>query len=112
LACMDSLMRMPPHWAASPWPVSRAVSVSIPLAMFAFFAELPWAPLMQGLAALIVANFFATSFGHRRAGPGAPARGLGAWPRGMIAATLIPLEAEAGLSALQQVITVVACRSS
>ncbi|MDX5402372.1 MAG: BCCT family transporter, partial [Rhodobacterales bacterium] len=41
--------------------ISAAVTESIPLAMFAFFAELPWAPLMQGLAVLIAAIFFATS---------------------------------------------------
>ena len=36
--------------------ISNAVSESVPLAMFAFFAELPWAPLMQGLAVLVVAT--------------------------------------------------------
>ena len=98
--------------------ISDAVSESIPLAMFAFFAELPWAPVMQGIAVLIVAIFFATSSDSASlvvdmlcsgtAAPG-PVRQRVFWgvAEGMIAATLILLAGEAGLTALQQVITVV-----
>lgn len=98
--------------------ISAAVTDSIPLAMFAFFAELPWAPLMQGLAVLIAAIFFATSSDSASlvvdmlcsgtAEPG-PVRQRVFWgvAEGMIAATLILLAGEAGLTALQQVITVV-----
>lgn len=98
--------------------ISAAVSESIPLAMFAFFAELPWAPLMQGIAVLVVATFFATSSDSASlvvdmlcsgtAEPG-PVRQRVFWglSEGAIAATLILLAGEAGLDALQQVITVV-----
>jgi len=98
--------------------ISAAVAESVPLAMFAFFAELPWAPLMQGLAVLIVAIFFATSSdsaslvvdmlcsGSPEAGP-VRQRVFWGLAEGAIAATLIVLAGEAGLIALQQVITVV-----
>ncbi|MFU8863837.1 MAG: BCCT family transporter [Rhodobacterales bacterium] len=98
--------------------ISSAVSESVPLAMFAFFAELPFAQLMQGLAVLIVAIFFATSSDSASlvvdmlcsgtAEPG-PVRQRVFWglAEGAIAATLILLAGEAGLTALQQVITVV-----
>jgi choline/glycine/proline betaine transport protein len=98
--------------------ISAAVSESVPLAMFAFFAELPWAPLMQGLAVLVVAIFFATSSdsaslvvdmlcsGSPKAGP-VRQRVFWGLAEGAIAATLILLAGEAGLVALQQVITVV-----
>ncbi|GGF76156.1 multidrug DMT transporter permease [Paracoccus acridae] len=98
--------------------ISRAVSESVPLAMFAFFAELPWAPVMQGLAVLVVAIFFATSSdsaslvvdmlcsGSAKAGP-VHQRVFWGLAEGMIAATLILLAGEAGLTALQEVITVV-----
>ncbi|MBQ2260141.1 MAG: BCCT family transporter [Loktanella sp.] len=98
--------------------ISAAVSESVPLAMFAFFAELPWAPIMQGIAVLVVAIFFATSSDSASlvvdmlcsgtAEPG-PVRQRVFWgmAEGLIAATLILLAGEAGLVALQQVITVV-----
>lgn len=98
--------------------ISNAVSESVPLAMFAFFAELPWAPLMQGLAVLVVAIFFATSSDSASlvvdmlctgtAEPG-PVRQRVFWglAEGAIAGTLILLAGEAGLTALQEVITVV-----
>ncbi|WP_322895243.1 MULTISPECIES: BCCT family transporter [unclassified Yoonia] len=98
--------------------ISAAVSESVPLAMFAFFAELPWAPVMQGIAVLVVAIFFATSSDSASlvvdmlcsgtAEPG-PVRQRVFWgmAEGLIAATLILLAGEAGLVALQQVITVV-----
>jgi choline/carnitine/betaine transport len=98
--------------------LSRAVAESVPLAMFAFFAELPWAAVMQGLAVLVVAIFFATSSdsaslvidmlcsGSTAAGP-VGQRVFWGLAEGMIAATLIILAGEAGLTALQEVITVV-----
>ncbi|MFN3663181.1 BCCT family transporter [Yoonia sp.] len=98
--------------------ISAAVAESVPLAMFAFFAELPWAPLMQGIAVLIVAIFFATSSdsaslvvdmlcsGTEKPGP-VRQRVFWGVSEGLIAATLILLAGEAGLVALQQVITVV-----
>ncbi|MBR2656532.1 MAG: BCCT family transporter [Loktanella sp.] len=98
--------------------ISAAVSESVPLAMFAFFAELPWAPLMQGIAVLVVAIFFATSSdsaslvvdmlcsGTTKPGP-VRQRVFWGISEGLIAGTLILLAGEAGLVALQQVITVV-----
>ena len=98
--------------------ISTAVTESVPLAMFAFFEELPWAPLMQGIAVLVVAIFFATSSdsaslvvdmlcsGTAKAGP-VGQRVFWGVAEGLIAATLILLAGEAGLVALQQVITVV-----
>lgn len=98
--------------------ISQAVSESVPLAMFAFFAELPWATLMQGIAVLIVAVFFATSSdsaslvvdmlcsGTAEPGP-VHQRVFWGLAEGMIAATLILLAGDVGLTALQQVITVV-----
>jgi choline/carnitine/betaine transport len=98
--------------------ISQAVAESIPLAMFAFFAELPWAPFTQGLAVLVVAIFFATSSdsaslvvdmlctGSSKAGP-VRQRVFWGLAEGAIAAALIVLAGEAGLVALQQVITVI-----
>ncbi|OJH45620.1 BCCT family transporter [Paracoccus sp. SM22M-07] len=98
--------------------ISAAVETSVPLAMFAFFAELPWAPVMQGIAVLVVAIFFATSSDSASlvvdmlcsgtAEPG-PVHQRVFWgvAEGMIAATLILLAGEAGLTALQEVITVI-----
>ena len=98
--------------------ISSAVTESVPLAMFAFFEELPWTPVMQGLAILIVAIFFATSSdsaslvvdmlssGSATAGP-VRQRVFWGLAEGLIAATLILLAGEAGLTALQEVITVV-----
>ncbi|WP_282601745.1 BCCT family transporter [Paracoccus sp. PARArs4] len=98
--------------------ISAAVSESIPLAMFAFFEQLPFAHLMQGLAVIVVAIFFATSSdsaslvvdmlcsGSQKAGP-VHQRVFWGLAEGLIAAMLIVLAGEAGLTALQQVITVV-----
>jgi choline/glycine/proline betaine transport protein len=98
--------------------ISQAVAESVPLAMFAFFGELPWATFMQGLAVLVVAIFFATSSdsaslvvdmlcsGTQTPGP-VRQRVFWGLAEGAIAATLILLAGEAGLVALQQVITVV-----
>src|SRR5690606_4506325 len=41
--------------------ISRSVADSIPLAMFAFFEQFPFAPFIQGVAVVVVALFFATS---------------------------------------------------
>ncbi|WP_378941928.1 BCCT family transporter [Paracoccus sp. R86501] len=103
---------------ASAGGISAAVEESVPLAMFAFFAELPWAPVMQGIAVLVVAIFFATSSDSASlvvnmlcsgtAEPG-PVHQRVFWgvAEGLIAATLILLAGEAGLTALQEVITVI-----
>ena len=103
---------------ASAGTISTAVEQSVPLAMFAFFAELPWAPVMQGIAVLVVAIFFATSSDSASlvvdmlcsgtAEPG-PVHQRVFWgvAEGLIAATLILLAGEAGLTALQEVITVI-----
>lgn len=98
--------------------LSAAVAESVPLAMFAFFENFPFTTLVQGLAVLIVAIFFATSSDSAslvvdmlctgNAEPG-PVRQRVFWgvSEGMVAAMLIVLAGDAGLVALQQVITVV-----
>lgn len=98
--------------------LSRAVADSVPLAMFAFFEHFPFTPIIQGLAVLIVAIFFATSSDSASlvvdmlctgdAEPG-PIRQRVFWgaAEGVVAAMLIVLAGDAGLTALQQVITVV-----
>ena len=98
--------------------ISRAVADSVPLAMFAFFEQLPFTTLIQGVAVVIVAIFFATSSdsaslvvdmlctGHAEPGP-VRQRVFWGVAEGLVAAMLIVLTGEAGLTALQQVITVV-----
>lgn len=98
--------------------LSDAVGESIPLAMFAFFENFPAATLIQGLAVVIVAIFFATSSDSASlvvdmlctgsADPG-PWHQRVFWgvSEGMLAAMLIVLAGDAGLTALQEVITVV-----
>ncbi|OJA04552.1 BCCT family transporter [Halomonas sp. QHL1] len=98
--------------------LSAAVGESIPLAMFAFFDNFPGATLIQGLAVVIVAIFFATSSDSASlvvdmlctgsADPG-PWHQRVFWgvSEGMLAAMLIVLAGDAGLTALQEVITVV-----
>ena len=98
--------------------LSRAVAESVPLAMFAFFENLPFVQLMQGFAILIVAIFFATSSdsaslvvdmlctGTEEPGP-VRQRVFWGVSEGLVAAMLIVLAGEMGLEALQQVITVV-----
>lgn len=98
--------------------ISAAVAESVPLAMFAFFENLPLTQLVQGFAVVIVAIFFATSSDSAslvvdmlctgKATPG-PVRQRVFWgaAEGLVAAMLIILAGEAGLTALQQVITVV-----
>ncbi|WP_299789644.1 BCCT family transporter [uncultured Marivita sp.] len=98
--------------------ISAAVAESVPLAMFAFFENLPLTELVQGFAVVIVAIFFATSSDSAslvvdmlctgNAAPG-PVRQRVFWgaAEGLVAAMLIILAGEAGLTALQQVITVV-----
>ena len=98
--------------------LSQAVNESVPLAMFAFFDHYPFATLIQGLAVVIVAIFFATSSdsaslvvdmlctGTPDPGP-VHQRMFWGISEGVLAAMLIVLAGEAGLTALQQVITVV-----
>lgn len=98
--------------------LSAAVAESIPLAMFAFFDNFPAATLIQGLAVVIVAIFFATSSdsaslvvdmlctGSSDPGPWHQ-RVFWGVSEGMLAAMLIVLAGDAGLTALQEVITVV-----
>ncbi|MEP3167459.1 MAG: BCCT family transporter [Marinobacter sp.] len=98
--------------------LSEAVDESIPLALFAFFEHFPAATLIQGLAVVIVAIFFATSSdsasllvdmlctGTPEPGPWHQ-RVFWGVSEGVLAAMLIVLAGEAGLTALQEVITVV-----
>ncbi len=98
--------------------ISAAVAESVPLAMFEFFENFPATTLVQGLAVVIVAIFFATSSdsaslvvdmlctGDSEAGP-ARQRVFWGVSEGVLAASLIVLAGEAGLVALQQVITVI-----
>ncbi|ETX27978.1 BCCT family transporter [Roseivivax isoporae] len=98
--------------------ISSAVAESIPLAMFAFLENFPFATFLQGFAVIIVAIFFATSSdsaslvvdmlctGESDAGP-VPQRLFWGIAEGTIAVLLIMLAGQAGLTALQQVITVV-----
>ncbi|SOC54063.1 choline/carnitine/betaine transport [Chromohalobacter canadensis] len=98
--------------------LSAAVEESIPLAMFAFFENFPAATLIQGLAVVIVAIFFATSSDSASLVVDMLCTGTpepGPWHQrvfwgvseGALAAMLIVLAGDAGLTALQQVITVV-----
>ncbi|MBS9403586.1 BCCT family transporter [Halomonas sp. TRM85114] len=98
--------------------LSAAVVESIPLAMFAFFENFPAATLIQGLAVVIVAIFFATSSDSASLVVDMLCTGTpdpGPWHQrvfwgvseGMLAAMLIVLAGDAGLTALQEVITVV-----
>ncbi|WP_282026374.1 BCCT family transporter [Limimaricola cinnabarinus] len=98
--------------------LSAAVAESVPLAMFAFFENFPLADLVQGIAVLVVAIFFATSSDSASlvvdmlctgsAKPG-PVRQRVFWgvSEGLVAAMLLVLAGDLGLTALQQVITVV-----
>ncbi|WP_148863845.1 BCCT family transporter [Marinobacter fonticola] len=98
--------------------LSSAVEDSVPLAMFAFFDNFPAATLIKGLAVVIVAIFFATSSDSASLVVDMLCTGTpdpGPWHQrvfwgvseGVLAAMLIVLAGEAGLTALQQVITVV-----
>lgn len=98
--------------------LSDAVSDSIPLAMFAFFENFPAATLVQGVAIVVVAIFFATSSdsaslvvdmlcsGKAEAGP-TRQRVFWGISEGLIATMLIVLAGEQAVTALQQVITVI-----
>jgi choline/carnitine/betaine transport len=98
--------------------LSQAVADSIPLAMFAFLENFPFTTFLQGFAVIIVAIFFATSSdsaslvvdmlctGEAEAGP-VQQRLFWGIAEGTIAILLIVLAGQAGLTALQQVITVV-----
>jgi choline/carnitine/betaine transport len=98
--------------------ISEAVSESVPLAMFAFFENFPATTLIQGLAVVIVAIFFATSSdsaslvvdmlctGDAECGP-VRQRVFWGVSEGSLAALLIVVAGDVGLEALQQVITVI-----
>lgn len=98
--------------------ISAAVSDSVPLAMFEFFENFPAATLIQGIAIVVVALFFATSsdsaslvvdmlcVGDNESGP-VRQRVFWGVSEGALAASLIVLGGDAGLEALQQVITVI-----
>ncbi|WP_277454483.1 BCCT family transporter [Janibacter sp. DB-40] len=99
-------------------PISAAVAESIPLSMFAFFENYPLTTLVQGLAVIIVAIFFATSSDSASLvvdmlctgdGDSGPTRQRVFWgvSEGALAALLIVLAGDEGLNALQQVITVI-----
>lgn len=99
-------------------PISEAVAESVPLAMFTFFENFPATELLQGLTVVIVALFFATSAdsaalvidmlcsGDGEAGP-VGQRVFWAICLGSLAAILIVFGGDAGLTALQEIITVV-----
>lgn len=98
--------------------ISAAVAESVPLAMFEFFENFPATTLVQGLAVVIVALFFATSAdsaamvidilctGDGEQGP-VGQRVFWGVSMGSLAALLIVLGGDTGLLALQQVITVI-----
>ena len=97
--------------------ITEAIGNGPEFAMFAFFENLPAAQLLQGLAVVIVAIFFATSSdsaslvidllctGDEDPGPVRQRVFWGA-SEGVLAASLIVLAGEAGLTALEEVITV------
>ncbi|MGB3763473.1 MAG: BCCT family transporter, partial [Ornithinimicrobium sp.] len=98
--------------------ISAAVAESVPLAMFEFFENFPATTLVQGLAVVIVALFFATSADSAALvidilctgdGEESPVRQRVFWgvSMGSLAALLIVLGGDTGLLALQQVITVI-----
>lgn len=98
--------------------ISAAVAQSVPLAMFEFFENFPAATLVQGLAVVIVALFFATSADSAALvidilctgdAEESPVRQRVFWgvSMGSLAALLIVLGGDTGLLALQQVITVI-----
>ncbi|WP_119698728.1 BCCT family transporter [Microbacterium halotolerans] len=99
-------------------PIAEAVAENEALAIFALLDDFPVTELMQGIAVVIVALFFATSSdsaslvvdmlcsGDDKGGP-VRQRIFWAIVEGAVAATLIVVGGEAGLSALRQVITVV-----
>ncbi|PIL21013.1 multidrug DMT transporter permease [Puniceibacterium antarcticum] len=98
--------------------LSAAVSDSVPLAMFAFFENFPFVHFVQGFGVLIVAIFFATSSdsaslvidmlctGEAEPGPVQQRVFWGA-SEGLVAAMLIVLAGDTGITALQEVITVI-----
>ncbi|MFV2176486.1 BCCT family transporter [Actinomadura sp. LOL_016] len=90
----------------------------VPLAMFEFFSNFPATTLIQGIAVVVVALFFATSSdsaslvvdmlcsGDEDAGP-VRQRVFWGVAEGTLAASLIVLGGDKALEALQQVITVI-----
>ncbi len=99
-------------------PISAAVADSVPLAMFELFESYPLTTVLQGLGVVIVALFFATSADSSSLvvdmlctgdGEAGPVRQRLFWglSQGALAALLLVLAGDAGLTALQEVITVV-----
>ena len=98
--------------------ITEAVGLGPEFAMFTFFESFPATTLVQGLAVVIVAIFFATSSDSASLvvdilctgdeDPG-PVRQRVFWglSEGVLAGSLIALAGETGLVALQQVITVI-----
>ncbi len=98
--------------------LSAAVGESVPLAMFAFFENFPFVQFIQGFAVIIVAIFFATSSdsaslvidmlctGEAKPGP-VGQRVFWGVSEGLVAAMLIVLAGDSGITALQEVITVI-----
>jgi choline/glycine/proline betaine transport protein len=98
--------------------ITEAVGLGPEFAMFTFFESFPATTLIQGLAVVIVAIFFATSSDSASLvvdilctgdeDPG-PVRQRVFWgvAEGGLAGSLIALAGETGLEALQQVITVI-----
>ncbi|MEV5831143.1 BCCT family transporter, partial [Spirillospora sp. NPDC052242] len=90
----------------------------VPLAMFEFFSSFPAMTLVQGIAVVVVALFFATSSdsaslvvdmlcsGDEDSGP-VRQRLFWGVSEGMLAASLIVLGGDKALAALQQAITVI-----
>jgi len=98
--------------------MSEAVAESVPLALFTFLENFPATTLMQGLSVVIVAIFFATSSDSASlvvdmlctgSSDSGPVRQRMFWgiSEGALAASLIILAGDAGLEALQEVITVI-----
>ncbi|WP_256838832.1 BCCT family transporter [Ornithinimicrobium faecis] len=98
-------------------PISAAVAESVPTAIYEFLEHYPLATLVSGIAVVIVALFFATSSdsaslvvdmlcaGEADAGP-VRQRVFWGVSEGFLAASLIVLGGDQGLTTLQQVITV------
>jgi choline/glycine/proline betaine transport protein len=98
--------------------ITEAVGLGPEFAMFTFFESFPATTLVQGLAVVIVAIFFATSSdsaslvvdilctGDEEPGP-VRQRVFWGVSEGVLAGSLLALAGETGLEALQQVITVI-----
>lgn len=99
-------------------PISDAVAANVPLALFEYLDQFPLTTLLQGVAVVIVALFFATSSDSASLvvdmlcsgePDGGPVRQRVFWAvtEGAVACSLIVLGGDTGLEALRQVITVI-----